>query len=43
MDINHAMVGPRTATSALQSVRDTETLAAYIGVCPCLLYTSRCV
>lgn len=37
MDAHHAMIGPRSATSALQAVRDAEALAAYIGTCPTCL------
>jgi len=37
MDSHSAMIGPRTAVSALQTLRDAETLAAYIGVCPTCL------
>lgn len=37
MDLHGAMIGPRTALSALQALRDSETLAAYIGVCPTCL------
>ncbi|QQS02348.1 MAG: hypothetical protein IPK37_08595 [Austwickia sp.] len=37
MDTHSAMIGPRSAASALQAVRDAETLAAYIGTCPTCL------
>lgn len=37
MDSHHAMTGSHPARSALQAIRDAETLAAYIGTCPTCL------